>query len=215
MSGELDDYLNISCFVLPHPDSPSQSFQQYLSPQSLLEKFQILSEKEIWIRKTLGPRCKLSRLQTAPLRVGGVPKSFFPHGLIVGDAAGHQDPMTGDGLQYGMRAAQLAATTIVEAYRKNDFSLNTFRKYDKAWRSLFGWDFFWAKGIVYLMAQIPRLIDAVTIVIQRKGTQAILFWALARSGVKSKFDVILWFLRPDTFWEIVWRWISLWAQQEF
>jgi menaquinone-9 beta-reductase len=215
MSGELDDYLNITCFVLPHPDSGSQPFSNALSPNVLQEKFVSVTENEPWIRTALGPRCKLSRLQTAPLRVGGVPRSYFPNGMIVGDAAGHQDPLTGDGIQYGMQGARLASKTIIDAFRQNDFSLRRFKQYEKAWKSLFGWDFFWAKGIMYFMAQFPRLIDAVIVVIQRKGSQAILFWALARSGVKSKMDVILWFLRPDTFWEIVWRWISLWAQQEF
>lgn len=215
LSAEIDDYLNISCFALPHADSGSQAFPQVLGPASLQEKFSSLTEQEPWVRTALGPRCKLSRLQTAPLRVGGANRTYFPQGLLVGDAAGHQDPLTGDGLQYGMRGAQLASATIVNAFRRKNFSMQTFQQYEKAWRALFGWDFFWAKGIVYIMAQFPRLIDAVIIVIQRKGSQAILFWALARSGVKSKMDVILWFLRPDTFWEIVWRWISLWAQQEF
>lgn len=112
------------------------------------------------------------------MRVGGIRRSYMPHGLILGDAAGQQDPLTGDGLQYGMRAAQIAAEVIGRCFQRNDFSMSAFKKYDDAWKSLFGWDFLWGKFIVSIMARYPRLIDATAKVIQRKGMKAILFWAL-------------------------------------
>jgi len=102
----------------------------------------------------------------------------MPHGLILGDAAGHQDPLTGDGLQYGMRAAKIASDTIGRSFQQNDFRMAAFKRYQDQWKALFGWDFFWAKFIVSVMAKYPRLIDATTKVIQRKGMKAILFWAL-------------------------------------
>lgn len=53
-----------------------------------------------FISKALGPNAKIERMKAAALRLGaqGVPLSYDDHLLIIGDAAGHIDPLTGEGI---------------------------------------------------------------------------------------------------------------------
>lgn len=207
ISGELEDFLNLSCFALPSDDYnttqlPLQAIHQFTNALS-----------EPWINATLGPDRELTPVRTAPMRVGGVHRTFFPHGVIVGDAAGHTDPLSGDGLQYGLRAAKMAAETLTRALTERNFSSSFMQRYERAWKSAFGWDFFWGRQIVYLMARFPILVDAVTLVIQRHGMKAISFWALAKAGSKSKWELILWFLRPDVAWLMAFYSFNLWLRK--
>jgi flavin-dependent dehydrogenase len=140
LCGELDDYLCLSLLMVPHPDS---TIMTQITPAAAVSQFNRAIDKEQWIRAALGPRRQLTKVQTSPMRVGGVAQSHFPHGLVLGDAAGQQDPLLGDGISYGMKAAQIAAETIVEAFRKNNFSMKMFKRYHNGWKALFGWDFFW------------------------------------------------------------------------
>lgn len=208
ISSELEDYLNLSCFVLPSDDYNTSQL-----PLHALQQFNH-AIREPWINATLGPACQLTPVKSAPMRVGGIHRTYFPHGLIVGDAAGQTDPLSGDGLPYGMRAAQMAASTLARALAEGKFGSPSMQRYEQAWRQAFGWDFFWGRQIVYLMARFPILVDAVSLVIQRQGMKAIAFWALAKAGSKSKWELILWFLRPDVAWLMVFYVINLWLKRK-
>jgi menaquinone-9 beta-reductase len=61
-------------------------------------------KKDPFISKALGPNPKVERMRAAPLRLGsqGVPQSYDDHLLIIGDAAGHIDPLTGEGIHTAM-----------------------------------------------------------------------------------------------------------------
>ncbi|KPJ67954.1 hypothetical protein AMJ44_06950 [candidate division WOR-1 bacterium DG_54_3] len=49
--------------------------------------------------------------------------------VIVGDAAGFVSPLTGEGIYYGMKSAQLAAEVVSESLKLNDFSEKALAKY--------------------------------------------------------------------------------------
>ena len=49
--------------------------------------------------------------------------------LLVGDAAGLINPLSGDGIQYALLSARWASECLVECIAKNDFSLNSLREY--------------------------------------------------------------------------------------
>ncbi len=53
-----------------------------------------------FISAALGPTAKIERMKAASLRLGsqGLRTSFDDHLLIIGDAAGHIDPLTGEGI---------------------------------------------------------------------------------------------------------------------
>lgn len=67
----------------------------------------------------LGHRFADARLVTPPVLLGPLAvdtSSDVPEGLLLaGDAAGFVDPMTGDGLQFAVRGAELAAAAALEA----------------------------------------------------------------------------------------------------
>ena len=102
------------------------------------------------------------------MRVGGVSRSYGNHFLVVGDAAGQVDPLTGGavcvavcvrrschppfglahltawrvgGIHFAMEAAKIAAETLVEAFREGDLTARRLKAYQQRWRKAFGWDF--------------------------------------------------------------------------
>ncbi len=60
--------------------------------------------------------------------------------LGVGDAAGQVKPTTGGGIYFGLICADLAARTVIDAFRKNDFSKNYFRHYEIEWKKKIEFD---------------------------------------------------------------------------
>ena len=57
-----------------------------------------------FISTALGPKAKIERMRAAALRLGsqGLKTSYDDHLLIIGDAAGHIDPLTGEGIHTAM-----------------------------------------------------------------------------------------------------------------
>ena len=66
----------------------------------------------------LGPNAQIEKMRGAPLRLGGIAKSYYDHMLIIGDAAGHIDPLTGEGIHHAMDGGEIAATTLAEALER-------------------------------------------------------------------------------------------------
>lgn len=54
----------------------------------------------------------------------------YPGALLIGDAAGFINPLTGGGISNALVSANLAAVTVHEAFLKQDFSLQTLAVYD-------------------------------------------------------------------------------------
>jgi flavin-dependent dehydrogenase len=67
--------------------------------------------------------------RVAPPRHGGV--------LLVGDAAGFHDPLTGEGIYTALRGAELAAETVDAALRAADVSRASLAAYGRARRAAF------------------------------------------------------------------------------
>ena len=59
----------------------------------------------------------------APIRLGGVKQSYDKQLLLLGDAAGHVDPLTGEGIHTAMMGAKIAAFAVDEMFRGCNFSL--------------------------------------------------------------------------------------------
>ena len=57
-------------------------------------------KKDPFISAALGPNAKMERMRVAALRLAGqgLTTTFDDHLLIIGDAAGHIDPLTGEGI---------------------------------------------------------------------------------------------------------------------
>jgi len=57
--------------------------------------------------------------------------------LLVGDAAGFYDPFTGEGVFSALRAAEMAAETVTQAFAATDWSAATLSAYTRARRAAF------------------------------------------------------------------------------
>jgi flavin-dependent dehydrogenase len=58
-------------------------------------------------------------------------KPYFNGVLLVGDAAGLIDPLTGEGIGNALLSSKLAAQTIKRAFEVNDFTEKTLSFYDE------------------------------------------------------------------------------------
>lgn len=80
-----------------------------------------------------------SKLSATPveLNVGGVPlsgmvdKTYTDGFLLLGDAAGQVDPLSGGGIHTTVECAKIAAAIAFEAIEKNDTSARFLKKYEK------------------------------------------------------------------------------------
>ncbi len=64
--------------------------------------------------------------------VGGMPKKLVTDGLmVVGDAAGQVNPLTGGGIISGMTGSMLAGRVAAKAMKDNDTSKGRLREYEK------------------------------------------------------------------------------------
>lgn len=78
------------------------------------------------------------------LNIGGVPlsgpidKTYSDGLLVVGDAAGQVDPVTGGGIHTTAFSAKVAGQVAAEAVKNEDTSAGVLRGYDDSWREKFG-----------------------------------------------------------------------------
>lgn len=83
--------------------------------------------------RTPQPKMLLSPVPTEPIE-----RSFTDRVLVAGEAAGQVKTTTQGGIYYGMLCAALAAETIQEAAKRNDFRARTLRRYEIAWMRAIG-----------------------------------------------------------------------------
>lgn len=96
------------CLVQPSgPADPDLA-----DPEALL--LRVLA-RDPWLRdRAAGARMVAAPVVLGPLAVDAAPRAI--DGLLVaGDAAGFVDPMTGDGLRFAVRGAELAASAALDA----------------------------------------------------------------------------------------------------
>ncbi|WP_462251923.1 geranylgeranyl reductase family protein [Ferruginibacter sp.] len=72
--------------------------------------------------------------------------------LLVGDAAGLINPLSGDGIQYALLSARWAAEALQICFRKNDFTADAMNIYSQTVKKEQGYDF----ALSNLLVQFPR-----------------------------------------------------------
>jgi len=152
-----------------------------------------IMDNDPYVSSCLGPDPEIEQMKSASLRFGGVEKSFDDHFLIIGDAAGFIDPLTGEGIQYAMESGQFAADVVAEGLKVGDVSANQLQKYQQKWKHEFGDEFYWSMKVCLLLYRFPSILDGAAKLIQKRGTRFLGEWAQVMTGGKSK----TWFLRPD------------------
>ena len=75
-----------------------------------------------------------------PIPLGTIKNTYTDRVLVVGDAAGQVKPTTGGGIYFGLLCADLAAKTIINAFKKGDFSKRFLRRYEIDWKKRIEFD---------------------------------------------------------------------------
>jgi flavin-dependent dehydrogenase len=158
----------------------------------------ILAE-DPYLRRALGPHAVVDKMRGAPLRLGGIAKSYHERLLIVGDAAGQIDPLTGEGIHHAMDAGELGAQTLVEGLAADQLSERFLARYQRRWMKLFGRDFFWSRQMARVFARAPFLVDVTAGLMQRRGADYMAEWGQVMTGAAPKSR----FLRPSTLLPLV------------
>eukprot|EP01041_Mallomonas_annulata_P012137 gene12137-25471_t len=122
----------------------------------------------------------------APIRTGGVPRSYGNQLLLVGDAAGHVDPLTGEGIHTAMIAAKIAAQAVTEMFLTSDFSAEACRAYELRCYDSFGKDFQISAVLARVLVLLPEVLDAVAVVGSRRGQAFLDFFGEVMTGVRPK-----------------------------
>ena len=99
-----------------------------------------------------------------PIPLGTIKNTFTDRVLAVGDAAGQVKPTTGGGIYFGLLCADLAAKTIIDAFKAGDFSKKFLRRYEINWKKRIEFDLTMGLYLRKLIAdfsdeQIEKLIQ--------------------------------------------------------
>eukprot|EP01102_Stenamoeba_stenopodia_P015989 TRINITY_DN552_c0_g2_i1.p1 TRINITY_DN552_c0_g2~~TRINITY_DN552_c0_g2_i1.p1 ORF type:complete len:394 (-),score=109.28 TRINITY_DN552_c0_g2_i1:78-1259(-) len=151
-------------------------------------------ENDPYISKAIAGRdVQIERYKSGDLRLGGISKSYADHLLIIGDAAGFIDPLTGEGIQYAMESGMYAANVIDEGIKKGNLSEAFLKKYQDIWYADWGREFVWSMNMSLFLYRFPIFLDGAAKLINRRGARFLADWAEVMTGSQSK----IWFLRPD------------------
>lgn len=88
-----------------------------------LDRFLKTSYPEVKVISRWAAMIPTLRVQALSTSIAG------PNWMLIGDAAGHVDPVSGEGIPYALRSAELAAEAIFQ---------NNPRVYDRLWREDYG-----------------------------------------------------------------------------
>ena len=113
--------------------------------------------------RTAQPKMLLS-----PVPIQTIDRSYADRILVVGEAAGQVKTTTQGGIYYGMLCASLAAETLEEAARKNDFSMQALRRYEETWTATIGQELEMGLNLRQIFA---RLSDAQIDALVELGTR--------------------------------------------
>ena len=125
--------------------------------QSLVDKLQSQGK----VVETLGP----PRRWGIPLRL--LNKTYGKRVLVVGDAAGQVKPTTGGGIYYALLSAEIAASSLEEAFAKNDLSASQLKSYETEWKKVLARELrigYYSRRFFEMMGdrQIDYLLNAIS-----------------------------------------------------
>ncbi|XP_048251963.1 conditioned medium factor receptor 1-like [Haliotis rufescens] len=177
-----NDVLNYCCYIIPgNPE---------VKGEDLAHWHEWLKTNDPNIKRALGPDHKIERMKAASLRIGGEKVSYGDHVIVIGDAAGMIDPMTGEGIHHAMEAGQIAAQFLQEVLLHGNYDSDVMKIFHQRWMSKFGYDFWWSMIFAQLVFRFPILIDAATAAVKRKGDKFLLKWADIMTGRVPKLHML-------------------------
>ncbi|XP_033748016.1 conditioned medium factor receptor 1-like [Pecten maximus] len=177
-----NDVLNYCVYIIP--GNPK------VTPDDLTYWHNNLMKNDPNISRALGDNFKIERMRAASLRLGGEKVSYGDHVLIVGDAAGMIDPMTGEGIHHAMEGGKMAAMFLDETLNHGSYGKDVMKIYHQRWMNKFGFDFRWSMAFCQLTYRFPILLDAATAAVMRKGDKFLLKWTDIMTGRVPKIHML-------------------------
>ena len=105
------------------------------TPRAVLDAF----VRSRFIRPVLDGARQAGPAKSYPLRVDFPDAPTFADGLLLlGEAAGLVNPLTGEGIDYALESAQIAAEHAARGLAEGNLSLRRFEEYDRHLRARFG-----------------------------------------------------------------------------
>ncbi len=170
--------IDLGCYLLPGGRVPLTKLKSLLQTEVASDPY---------VRAALGEHAEpLEPPGLSPLRLGGEPRTHGERLLVVGDAAGQTDPLTGEGIHTAMVAAKIAARLLDEAFAAGDLSARRLSAYHRAWMRQFGRDFSISAAAGRAIHRFPVLLDTAAIAAQRNGASFMDNFGAAMTGVKPK-----------------------------
>ena len=155
-------------WVFPLPDGRANvgvgRFERYARADApkLTALFDRFVEQNDFVRHLLEGGEPEGKLRGWPLRLGTSAGSGVADGaLLVGDANGFIDPLTGEGIHFALRSGQLAAEVAVEALQADRVDAAQLGAYQRRWRAEFADEFRQANRGLDLLMSRSSLVDAV------------------------------------------------------
>jgi geranylgeranyl reductase family protein len=113
------------------------------------------------IRKLIGMN-KARNLKSWPIPLFSFDrKRVFDGAMLIGDAAGFVNPITGAGIYTAVVTGQYAAKTAAHAIQSGDVTVAGLDLYNKMWQDKLGADLKRAVTLHNILAAIPNLIDGL------------------------------------------------------
>lgn len=187
---EADGDVNFCTYIIPGGQAKTED---------LREIHERLLREHPHIRKALGPNAEIAKMQGAPLRLGGGLKSYYDQMLVIGDAAGQMDPLTGEGIHTSMDGGCFAAEELIAALDENDLSERRLKRYHDRWVKAFGFDFKMSSLMAKAYTRYPIFVEASARVMQKRGARMLYEWGLMMTGVRPKLG----FLKPSMFMPVL------------
>jgi menaquinone-9 beta-reductase len=190
-----NDDIGYCYYLIPCGRDASKGQLGHVTAQDLKRLHDEGIARDPFISRAMGPAPKAERMKAGSLRVGsqGVTASFADHVIVVGDAAGHIDPLTGEGIHTAMMGGKIAAETILEIRSAGDYSAANTARFERRWKARFGHDFYWSQAFANAIYRCPILLDAVANEVQRVGDPMMSAWAEVATCMRHK----TYFFRPD------------------
>jgi len=90
--------------------------------------------------KNIPTGINVGEIKGAALPKKPLDQTYAERVILCGDAAGLINPFSGEGIDYAMYSARLAAEVVYNAIEKRDYSSKFLSKYEKLWKKDFGKD---------------------------------------------------------------------------
>ncbi|KAL3161158.1 hypothetical protein ABBQ38_009529 [Trebouxia sp. C0009 RCD-2024] len=187
-----DDELNFCYYLIPYG---KEGYCGDVKESDLKRLHEGAIKNDPYIAQALGPKAEIERMKAASLRLGGqgLRTTYDDHLVIIGDAAGHIDPLTGEGIHTAIMGGKAAAETAISMQATGDYSAASTAQYERRWNQLYGYDFGKSRAGAALIYKYPILLDACANEMQRKGDSMMSKWAEVMTNMRPKS----YFLRPD------------------